>query len=306
MKTQTHSTHGLGIVLMVVGVMLIPVTDAMAKHLSAALSIPQITGARFLLQAVFVYLFMRLISYELYAFKKVYFVLGAAIGASILFLFWGLKHLPLANNIALFFIEPLVLTLLSALFLKEKIQKVHLFVIGFGLLGTVIILRPNLALYGINAVFPLLAATFYALYLVLTRRYASSESVFSLQVWVSLCAAVVIAAVLVGIESATAKGLPALQIDHLWWLLIMGAITAVAHVSITKAFTFAPAGTLAPFQYLEIVGAVVLGWLFFDEIPDTLTALGAAVVVASGLYLAMHERKSHNFTKEKMKEKYDR
>ena len=266
MKTDTQSTHGLGIVLMIIGVMLIPVTDAMAKYLSSALSVPQITGARFLLQAVFVYLFMRVISYELYGFKKIYFVLGAAIAAAILFLFWGLKYLPLANNIALFFIEPLVLTLLSAFFLKEKIQKVHLAVIGFGLLGTVIILRPNLALYGINAIFPLLAATFYALYLLLTKRFASSESVYSLQVWVSLCAAGIIAAVLGVLETVNGSMVSMPQSAHIWWLVVMGAITAVAHVAITKAFTFAAANTLAPFQYLEIVGATVLGWLFFHHI----------------------------------------
>lgn len=292
MKHLNQSPQNFGITLMIVGVMLIPFTDAIAKYLSSYLSPFQITWFRFLFQVGFVALMLLYKRYRLLKLKLSYVILGISIALSILFLFWGLKYLPLANNIAIFFVEPLILTLLSVLFLKEKTSKVNISILFIGLLGTIIILRPNLSLYGFNAVFPLLAAFFYALYLMFTKIYAKEGSLYSLQLWVNFFAMLTISFVAFIVQIFSSESFLKPLDPNLWiWIILMGLITTLAHLAITKAFTFVSAGKLASFQYLEIIGATFLGWLFFNDIPDPLTFFGATIVVGCGMYLALHEKK---------------
>ncbi|MGM0518091.1 MAG: DMT family transporter [Campylobacterota bacterium] len=292
MKYYQQSAQNLGIVLMVIGVMLIPVTDAIAKYLSSFISVYEITWVRFLFQTGFIVLILFYKRYRLLQLKLSYIILGVTIAFSILFLFWGLKYLPLANNIAIFFVEPLILTLLSAIFLKEKISKTNLIVVAIGLIGTIIILRPNISLYGFNAIFPLLAAFFYALYLMFTKMFAKEGSLYSLQFWVNFFAMLTISSIVfISQEFNTKNFLQSIDADLWGWLILLGVITTLAHLSITKAFTFAPANKLASFQYLEIIGATILGWIFFNHVPDALTFIGASIVVGCGVYLALYNKK---------------
>ena len=289
MESSTSSHQRLGVVMMATAVMTIPLADTIAKWLSAGLSVGEIATFRFVFQSLFLLPFV-------VAFRRnggprgEYAVLGVLIAASILFLFWGLKHLPLANNIALFFVEPLILVIFSRLFLGERITLRRWIGVTAGLVGALIIIRPNWSVYGLTSLLPIAAATCYAAYLTasraLVRTHHHSEALI-LQFWVGLAAAGVMGLFLAvgqppGWEIAALSTPQGLE----WVLLILaGGLAAFAHVLIVMAFARAEASILAPLQYLEIFGATLLGWWVFNDLSDAFTALGAVIIVAAGVYV---------------------
>ncbi|RXI48826.1 hypothetical protein CRU99_00185 [Malaciobacter mytili] len=278
---------------MVIGVMLLPFTDTIAKYLSTTLSPTQIAWLRFTLQALFIFILTFFIKEKIGKFKLNYLYLGFFVSTSILLLFWGLKYLPLANNIALFFIEPLVLTLLSIIFLKEKVFKEHIIAVILGLIGTLIIIRPNLSMYGIAAFLPILSAILYALYLMFIRLSSNLGNSVTIQFYIGIVASLFLSICLLIGESFSLEILKFNSIDmSYWWIILaLGILTTFIQLLISKAFYYANASVLASFQYLEIIFATFLGWIIFNDIPDRLTILGAFIVIFAGLYLIKHERK---------------
>ncbi len=278
---------------MVISVMLLPFTDTIAKYLSSTLSPTQIAWLRFSLQVLFIFILTFFIKEKIGKFKLNYLYLGFFVSFSILLLFWGLKYLPLANNIALFFIEPLVLTILSIVFLKEKVFKEHIIAVILGLIGTLIIIRPNLSMYGIAAFLPILSAILYALYLMFIRLSANLGNTITIQFYIGIVACFFLSIGLAIGEGFSIEILKFSTIDpSYWWIILaLGILTTIIQLLISKAFYYANASVLASFQYLEIIFATLLGWLIFKDIPDSLTILGAFIVIFAGLYLIKHERK---------------
>ena len=198
----------------------------------------------------------------------------------------------MANAIAIFFVEPLVLTLFSAWFLGERVGRRRLAAVVVGFMGALVVIRPNWAAFGWPALLPLGTAVCFAGYLTLTRRSAVAEEPLAMQLWAGIFAALALSvAVLAGEGFAIAVLDPAWPDAREWALLVgLGLVSAVGHVIIAFAFRHAPAGILAPFQYLEIISATILGFLLFGDFPDTLTWAGTAVIVGSGLYVFLLER----------------
>ncbi|WP_417328508.1 DMT family transporter [Halarcobacter sp.] len=281
-------------ILMLLAVLIIPFSDAIGKWLSSTYSPMQITFFRFLLQAVLIYFVARVLRKKIGAFKTIYLYLAFFISSCMFLLFWGLMYLPLANNIALFFIEPLVLTVLSIVFLKEKVTRALVIVLFIGLLGTMIIIRPNWSAYGTAAILPILAAIFYALYLMTIRVSKDIKDVLTMQFWIGIIASVFTSVLFLLAQPFDLEVLSFNKIDHsLWWLVfLLAVVTIVSQLLISNALYYANASLLASFQYLEIISATLLGWIIFNDIPDRLTMLGAIIVIFSGVYLIKVERNS--------------
>lgn len=279
---------------MLLAVLIIPFSDAIGKWLSSTYSPMQITFFRFLLQAILIYFVARILRKKIGAFKTIYLYLAFFISSCMFLLFWGLMYLPLANNIALFFIEPLVLTVLSIVFLKEKVTRALLIVLFVGLLGTMIIIRPNWSAYGTAAILPILAAIFYALYLMTIRVSKDIKDVLTMQFWIGIIASVFTSILFLIAQPFDLEVLSFNKIDHsLWWLVfLLAVVTIVSQLLISNALYYANASLLASFQYLEIISATLLGWIIFNDIPDRLTMLGAIIVIFSGVYLIKVERNS--------------
>jgi len=293
-KTITKEENLKGIFLMVLAVLILPFTDAIAKWLSSSYSVVQIAWLRFLLQAIILFALAIVLKYKLTEFKKEYILSSLFITLCIVFLFWGLKFLPLANNIALFFVEPLILTILSVVILKEKLQKNHIIAVFIGLIGTMIIIRPNWSAYGIAAILPILAAFFYALYLMSLKQISTKSNAKSLQFYIGFISTIFLSIVMVISEIVNFETFQYTEVNnnHWWLILVLGVITTIVQLLISQAFYYSKASSLASFQYLEIISASILGWIIFNHIPDNLTILGAMIVIFSGLYLIRHERKS--------------
>ncbi|MGP2655713.1 DMT family transporter [Malaciobacter sp. WC5094] len=283
-----------GIFFMVLAVLILPFSDAIAKWLSSSYTIIQIAWLRFFIQAIILLILSFILKYKISAFEKKYIFVSFFISASIVFLFWGLKYLPLANNIALFFIEPLVLTLLSVIILKEKLQKNHIVAVIIGLIGTLIIIRPNWSAYGMTSFFPIVSAIFYALYLISLRQVSTKSNNKSLQFFIGILSTSILSIIIIICEflDIDSFGFNQIKLNDWWLILLLGMITTIVQLLVSKAFFYSKASSLASFQYLEIISASILGWLIFNHLPDSLTITGAGIVIFSGLYLIRHERRS--------------
>jgi S-adenosylmethionine uptake transporter len=283
-----------GMLMMAAGVVMIPGIDAIAKHLSTTLAPGQIAASRFLFQLIFLLPIILVMGRRLASPHPVLNALrGALIGGATLFFFWGLKYLPLADAIAIFFVEPLILTLISAVFLGEQVGWRRFSAIVAGFIGALLVIRPSFQTIGLPAFLPLAAAACFAIYLALTRKVAQVEDVLTMQFWAGVFGCVILVlALIVGEAAAIAVIDPTAPSLYEWLMLaLLGLIGTLGHLLIVGAFSRASPSILAPFQYLEILGATLLGVLIFDEFPGVATWFGIGIIVASGLYVFHRERR---------------
>ncbi len=288
-----RSSAETGMALMAVAMLLVPGLDAIAKTLTATLAPAQIAWGRFLFQTLAILPVLWFSGRAIRTSRPLlHGARGLLLAGALLLIIWAFQYLPLANAIAIFFVEPLILTLLSAAFLGERIGPRRLAAVAVGLIGALIVIRPNWAVFGWAAVLPLGAAVCFAGYLALTRHSGDSEHPLAMQLWAGAAATLGLT-VVIGLGNGTGIGPldPVLPEPGEWALLVgLGAFSATTHVMLAFAFRFAEAGILAPFQYLEIISATLLGLLFFGDFPDAMTWMGTALIVAAGLYVFLRER----------------
>lgn len=285
--------------MMAAGVIVIPAIDAIAKYLSDELAPGQIAASRFLFQLIFLLPIVLIAGRPLRSRHIGLNALrGALIAGATLFFFWGLSYLPLADTIAIFFVEPLILTLIAALFLGEQVGWRRLTAIVIGFTGALLVIQPSFQNVGLPAFLPIGAALCFATYLALTRRVVAAEDVLTMQLWAGIFGLLTLGTA-VGIgEMASIPVLDPSWPDVSQWLLLaaLGAIATSGHLLIVGAFRRASPSILAPFQYLEILGATLLGFLVFDEFPNLGTWVGILIIVGSGLYVFHRERKLARIT----------
>jgi drug/metabolite transporter (DMT)-like permease len=284
-----------GMLLMGCAMLIVPGIDAVAKLLSASVAPAQVAWGRFLFQAVILATIM-LVSRRRLATRRpaVHAVRGALVATAVMLIFWALAYLPLANTIAIFFVEPLFLTLLSALFLREAIgrRRVAALVVGFA--GALIVIRPSWSAFGWPALLPLVSAALYAAYLAMTRHAVGREHPFTVQLWADIFATITLSAAMAAGYGVHLSALAPRWPDTLTWLefAAMGAVAISGHMLMSLAFHRAPANILAPFRYLEIISATLLGWLLFGHFPDAVTWAGTAMIVGAGVDVFLSQRRS--------------
>ncbi|WP_299347964.1 DMT family transporter [uncultured Maritalea sp.] len=291
---QKHANPRLGMILMISMALLLPVMDSIGKYLTAFLSPGTIALFRFIIQAA---LFMALLGVRRQLdFPRLHLrtlvLLGGIICVVMLTLMLGLSVLPLATFIAIFFVEPLILVFFSILFLGEKVGWRRITACCVGLLGALIIIRPNYATFGVYALMPVITAICMAGYFTITKQLQGKMDGIAVQGWATLFGSCFLA---IAILAGTMSGIEDLsfswpQQPHWGWLALSATIGVLAYVLIAEAFKRAPASLLAPFQYIEIVAATILGYLVFGDFPDALTWLGIAIILGSGLYVFYREQ----------------
>ncbi len=270
-----------------------PGIHVIAKTLGASMAPGQMACARFFFQALLL-LPMALVERRGHIPPPTLtqIVRGVLLATTTLLFFWALTYLPLADTAAIFYVEPLLLVIIAALFLGEPVGWRRLLAVAVGFIGVLLIIRPSFEAVGPAALLPLAAAVSYAGYLSITRHVAGTEHPRVMQLWVSVSGALVLGSV---IALASPFSWPVLAPSwptalELLLLLAMGAIATTSHMLAIHAIRIAPAQILAPFQYTEILGATIMGVLFFGNWPDRQTMIGIAIIVGSGLYVFFRER----------------
>lgn len=281
---------------MVIGTMIVPIMDAIAKFLGDSMSPIQITWGRF----VFQFIFMAAAIIPLYGIKAlwpkrpaIHAVRGLLLAVATAFFFFSLQYLPLANAIAIFFVQPMLLTLLAVLFLGETIGWHRKAAVLSGFLGALLVIQPGSDSFTLTALLPMCAALFFSCYLVVTRSVANVDHPLIMQFASGLGAAIALSlALLLGLLWDSPQWAPVVPDAPQWgWLMLIGVIAAAGHLLVVIAVNRAPASLLAPFGYVEIIAATYLGWLVFGEWPDTLSWLGITVIITSGLYVFVREQR---------------
>jgi len=278
--------------LMLLAMLILPGIDAIAKWLSADISSGQVAWSRFLFQTLLMLpLFLRTRGAIVTTALPLHALRGALIALATLLFFTALKYLPLADAISIFFVEPLILTLLSALFLGESVGWRRLTAVAVGFAGSLIVIRPSFSALGPPALLPLGTALSFAVYLILTRKLAQHEYPERMQFYAGVFGGIVMTAALAVGSVTDVAVLSFVWPDRLQWVLLagLGVIATAGHLLVVHAFRRAPAGVLAPFQYVEIIGATILGLVFFGDFPDATTWLGVVIIVASGMYVFHRE-----------------
>ena len=186
------------------------------------------------------------------------------------------------DAVAIELFAPLMVTALSVPFLGERVDARRWVAVVVGLLGALVIIRPGLGVVHWAASLPLLAAVFFALNQVGTRRLGATER--------PLVTPVYLTAVGLVASSAVVPFFWTWPNSEVWALMaVMGALNVLGQFALVKAFEAAPASLLALFTYAQIVSAVVVGYVVFGDFPDRWTFAGTSIVVASGLYVAYRE-----------------
>lgn len=281
-----------GMAIMIGAMLIVPGLDVLAKLLMERLPPAQVGAGRFLAQTL-VMLPVLWLAGEAGRPSRGHAAAGLFLGLTILAFNTALREMPVANAIAIFFVEPLVLTLLAALLLGERIGWRRVVAIAVGLAGAMVVLRPNLAAYGTAALFPLAAAVSFACYILVTRVMSVGGGRLALQFWTGVFAFLTLALGTAIGAVAGAEGARVLVPDgrEIALFLAMGALAALSHQMIVRALSRIEAGLAAPFQYLEIVSATLLGWLVFGDFPGAATWAGVAIIVGAGLYVFRRERR---------------
>ena len=200
--------------------------------------------------------------------------------------------MALADAIAIFFVEPIILTILGSVFLKETIGWRRYVACAVGFLGAMIIVRPSFEEIGWVALLPVVTAVGIAVFALLTRVLAHREEASSMQfqtgIWGGVFSMLILAA---GNGTGSAIFDPVVpSLDAVLLALGVGIWATFSGFLAVYAYRNAPASTLAPLQYFEIVCATIFGWLVFHDFPDVFKWLGIAIIIASGLYIIWRER----------------
>lgn len=293
--SNTNDRVLLGIALMIGFSLLAPVMDAFAKASSAYVPVGETVAFRFGIQTVLLLpLVLRVTKLSWPSLRE--WMLHMLRASMILFataaFFTALSVMPMADSIAIFFVEPFILTLLGGLFLGESIGWRRILACAIGFVGALLIIRPSFSDFGPVAFLPLLTALLFAMYMVLTRKMAPHHHPVALQFWTAVAACVWIMPALLIFDGTGFTPLdPVMPPAPSWGLLVgVGVAATVSHLFITYALRFAPAAVIAPLQYIEIISAVLIGYLAFDDIPDVQSFIGIAIIVGSGLYVFIRER----------------
>ena len=288
MRYPTNNLLGIG--LMLLAMLLFAVMDAIAKWLvSAEMSAVQVIAVRswIMLPIILAVLAARGELSQLATRKPLQHLLRGCLGFCAPFAFFtSLKSLPLADATVVFFSSTFVLTAASAMFLKEKVGMHRWSAVAVGFGGVVIAMNPRGG-GEIDAYLLVLAATaIYAMIFVSGKFLSRSDSIISLVFSLHL-----------GMGIVATLVLPWVWIPMSWLevaqLGLLALIAMGAHVLFTAAFARADVSALAPFEYTSLLWATIIGYLLWRDIPSTEVWIGAAIIIACGLYVVHRESLHH-------------
>ena len=272
---------------MLIAVAMFSLMDTAMKLLSAHYPAMQVTALRSLssLPLLCVYLGVRGKFRGLLAVRWPLQLLRGALGIAMLTLFaFALRTLPLADTYAIFFIAPALITALSVFILKEQVDLMQWAAIGVGLLGVLVVLRPQgthfISLAGLAV---LGSAVCYAVSAIASRILSRTDANEHIMFWLLVMMAV-------GSGVLGYRNWVPVRADDL--LIIAGLALSgfLGQLAITVAFSTGKASIVAPFEYSALAWGVAIDWLLWQTLPDRYTLLGAAIIIGSGIYLVRRER----------------
>jgi drug/metabolite transporter (DMT)-like permease len=276
----------IGIALMCAAVTTFSCLDTTAKYLGRQIDIMQIVWARYTFAMLLGFIFANPVSRPgmLRSGRPMLQVVRAVIllGSTMLN-FFALKYLRLDQVLAIMFSTPFVVAALSGPTLGEWVGPRRWAAIGVGFTGVLVVTRPGFGIVHPAAILAVLSTLCYAFFFLTTRVLARTDSSDTTLLYSNAVGAVIMLPVL----PFSWTPLTPWQ----WGLLVLaGGFACLGHYMVIVAHRHAPPSLLSSFVYSQLVGVTILGYAVFGDVPDAYTLTGAAIVIASGLYILHRER----------------
>ena len=287
--SDSSKNRKIGIALVTLTTLMFASLDTCAKWLVLSLPVLQVVWMRFFTHVIITSLMfapkmgwsiLRLVNIKLQLLRGLMLVVMTALN------FVALQYLQLAETGAIQFSVPILIAVLSSWWLKEKLNVASWIAIWVGFVGVLVIIRPSSHTFHPAIFLSVLNALLYAGFNMLTRRLAETENPVATQLISAVVSSVVLAPI-AWMQWQTPQ-------DLLTWCIILltGLCGGLGHVFAATAHRYASAAFLGPFLYQQILYMTLGGWLVFGQIPDHAVAVGAVIVVASGMFLLWQEMRT--------------
>ena len=273
------------IIFSLLGWMFLPVMDGFAKYLSDDLPILQITWARYFFTVVFTLPIM------LFFFKKqlvwsdkpkLQILRGLILLSANICFFYAISIISLAKALTLAFVAPLIVTAFSPVLLGEKIGFRRWTAVIVGFIGSLVVIRPGFVELNFASLAALGTGILYGFYLIITRKLSTSDNPLLTLLMTGMVGAILVSTI---IPFYWVK--PSL---NQWSLMAgIGVFACIGHLFLIISLKYADASKLAPLGYTEIMPNVLIGYYFFNELPDDWTYVGLLIIILSGLYISRRE-----------------
>ena len=263
----------------------LPIMDGMAKHLSSEIPVLQVVWGR--------YFFMLLISVPItYFFFNSYLkwpsniqiqlIRSIFLFLSTVLFFYAISILPLADSLTLMFFSPIIVTILSALVLKEKVGLRRWVAVFVGFFGALIVIRPGFNEINLATIAAIGAGFSYALYIISTRKLSSIDNPLLTLIFTGLSGAIIISIIVPFVWVP-------LNSNQLLFLIGLAAAGTLGHLLLILSLNYAEASKLAPLGYFEIVTNIIIGYVYFNDFPNKWIWLGLFFIISSGVYISLRE-----------------
>jgi len=261
--------------------------DALGKHLVTLLPVLQVIWGRYLFQTLILSGYLAATTGTGFLKTRHPFlqiIRGVMSLSTILLMYQALVRVPLADATAVFFVTPILVTILSVIFLKERIGFHRICAIATGFVGMLLVLSPGFGDINPALGFALAAAISNSAYLLITRRLAGQEDAASTQFNTTAIGTLILSVIVLPIWETP---------DPITFslLLALGAIGAAGHFTLVSAFSYAPASLLSPFLYTQVLAASVLSLLVFGDPLRSAMIVGTTILTASGIYIWWRENR---------------
>ena len=284
-----HAHVPTSAILLVMGsVLCFTLLDTITKFTTARYPVPVLVWARYAVQFVAMLVWLGpSMRFDLVRTKRLRMQVfrGMLLLASSLFFVTALRSLPLAEATSLNYTTPIIVVLMARVILHERMTRARIAFVAVGAAGMLLIVQPGTDVFRGGAVFGLAAAVFYACYQV-TTRMMSGENPRVLLFYPAIMGTLVMSILAPGFDWPAS-----MPWTHVLLIVVGGLFGTLGHFLFILAFRHAPASAITPFTYVQLVWAMLFGWIFYRDFPNAIAIVGMAVIAGSGLLMTLHERR---------------
>ena len=272
------------------GWLLLPFMDGIAKYLSTEMHFIQVVWGRYffmlLISIPFAFLFFRK---DLKFPKSITVQLWRSffLFLSTVFFFYAISLISLAEALTLAFVSPIIVTILSIFFLNEKVGLHRWSAVIVGFIGVIVIIRPGFIEFNFASFAALAAGITYAFYIIYTRKLSFTDSPIITLIFTGVIGCIFISFIVPFFWTN-------LNLHQILFLILLASIGTLGHFLIILSLRLGEASKLAPLGYFEISTNILVGYVFFDDLPDIWIYAGLALIVLSGIYIFIRENRNIN------------
>jgi len=278
-----------GITLMIITTFLFSTMDGVSRYLAENNSVLSLVSFRYWFVSILIVISCLFIKNS---FKRIIytqqpllqFSRGLILSVNNCIIIYSFTLIGLIETHAIIACYPLIVAVLSVLFLGEKFGWRRWSAIALGFVGVIIIIRPSIEIFSGGSIFALVGATLFSIYLILTRHASKKDNVITSFFWMGLGGTITMSIV----SFFTWRDISQ---EYWMWLLLMCTISAISHFLMVKTLQVAQASVIQPFSYLQLVFASFIGVIFFSETIDKMIFVGTGIVICAGLFTFWREYK---------------